>query len=244
MKANVTFAAAVAALLGSGAAAASAQSDGERQRQDLLSGIRSALEEARKGVLRGVDRIFAEEIARARPPAPTPGPAGDPTQAEIKRLEDRLRQLRQEERAIHARLMELRWAERDFGVREELRKSGLTPQEAQSLFRDALDAHNDEDFKVSIPAFKKIYYAFSSHQNAQLRTLASISAYNVSCGYSLDKKFDEALDWLDLSLAKGFLNIQDQCHDSAMDHIHADTDLDNVRKTDRFKEILKKYSGQ
>jgi hypothetical protein len=243
MKLSAIPAAAAAILFGQ--AAAFAQGDAERQRQDLLRTIRSALEEARNGVLRGVDRILTEEIARAKPPSPAPpGPGADATKAEVKRLEDRLGQLRQEERAIHARLMELRWAERDASLREELRKSGLTPEEARGLFRDALDAHNDEDFKVSIPAFKKIYYAYSGHQNAQLRTLASISAYNVSCGYSLDKKSDEALDWLDLSLAKGFLTIQDQCHDSALDHIHADTDLDNIRKHDRFKEILKKHSAQ
>lgn len=242
MKVNAILAAAAALTCGS--AAAFGQTEAERQRQELFGGIRSALEEARKGVLRALDKILAEEIARATPSGPSPAPASDPTKAELKRLEDRLHQLRQEERAIQARLMELRWAERDAGVREELRKSGLTPQEAETLFRDALDAHNDEDFKVSIPAFKKIYYAFANHQNQQLRTLASISAYNVSCGYSLDKKPEESLDWLDLSLAKGFLNIQDQCHDSALDHIHADTDLDNIRKLGRFQQILKKYMGQ
>lgn len=222
-----------------------AQDDLEKKRQDLLGGIKAGLEDARKNVLRGVDKIFTEEIARAKPTTPaTPTTPSDAVKAEIKKLEERLKALKQEERSIQARMMELRWADRDAGVREELRKTGLTPQEAQELFQDAMDAHNDKDFKVSIPAFKKIYYQFGGQANEQMRSFASIAAYNVSCAYSLDAKAEEALDWLEISLAKGFMRINDSCHDSALDHINADTDLDNIRKSDRFKEILRKFSSQ
>ncbi|HEY5464975.1 MAG TPA: tetratricopeptide repeat protein [Hanamia sp.] len=56
--------------------------------------------------------------------------------------------------------------------------------------------------------------------------------YNMACMKSLDKKTKEALENLELSFKNGF---------NDFDHIQEDTDLDNIRNTDEFKQLLKKY---
>ncbi len=56
--------------------------------------------------------------------------------------------------------------------------------------------------------------------------------YNIACLASLDKKAKEALENLELSFQKGYKDY---------DHLLKDTDLDNIRGTDEFKQLLKKY---
>ena len=56
--------------------------------------------------------------------------------------------------------------------------------------------------------------------------------YNVACIKSLDKKTNEALENLEQSFQNGYKNY---------DHIQVDTDLDNIRNTDEFKQLLRKY---
>jgi hypothetical protein len=56
--------------------------------------------------------------------------------------------------------------------------------------------------------------------------------YNMACIESLDKKTKEALENLELSFQKGYADYE---------HIQKDTDLDNIRNTDEFKQLLKKY---
>ncbi len=56
--------------------------------------------------------------------------------------------------------------------------------------------------------------------------------YNVACISSLDKKTKEALGNLENSFQKGYKDYE---------HIQKDTDLDNIRNTEEFKQLLKKY---
>lgn len=56
--------------------------------------------------------------------------------------------------------------------------------------------------------------------------------YNVACIASLDKKPQEAIENLELSFQKGYKDF---------DHMQKDTDLDNIRNTNEFKQLLKKY---
>lgn len=56
--------------------------------------------------------------------------------------------------------------------------------------------------------------------------------YNLACMYSLQNKPTEALVWLEKALQQGYTNF---------DHIAEDTDLDNIRKTEDFVVLIKKY---
>jgi tetratricopeptide (TPR) repeat protein len=56
--------------------------------------------------------------------------------------------------------------------------------------------------------------------------------YNASCIYSLLNKVDKSLDFLEKALKTGQVNIP---------HMESDTDLINIRETNRYKELLAKY---
>ncbi|HNZ58995.1 MAG TPA: tetratricopeptide repeat protein [Syntrophorhabdaceae bacterium] len=52
--------------------------------------------------------------------------------------------------------------------------------------------------------------------------------YNKACLFSLTKKVQEACNWLKKAIEEGYKN---------WDHINADTDLDNIRNTECFKNL-------
>lgn len=56
--------------------------------------------------------------------------------------------------------------------------------------------------------------------------------YNLACIASLAKKNDDAIKNLELSFKNGF---------NDYDHLQKDTDLDNIRNTGEYKQLLKKY---
>jgi len=56
--------------------------------------------------------------------------------------------------------------------------------------------------------------------------------YSFSCLYSLKKETDKALYYFELTLQNGWKDIA---------HIKEDTDLDNIRNTEKFKALIKKY---
>jgi hypothetical protein len=210
----------------------------DEKKKEILDKVKARLEETRKAVLDRVGQIIDEELAKGgknETPKAT-GALGD----RVKQLEKRLTELRDEEAKIRRELVMLRWAGKDEKLYSEVRKAGMEPQEAQDLFNEGMQAHNDKDFKTSIPAFKKIAYAFYDNENKQLTNFACISAYNVSCGYSLDGKNEEALDWLEISINLGWFTLQDQCHESMLEHMEKDTDLDNIREEARYKEFVKR----
>ena len=66
----------------------------------------------------------------------------------------------------------------------------------------------------------------------QKRGLLSYFYYNIACLASLDKKTKEALENLEISFQNGY---------KGYDHVQKDTDLDNIRNTEEFKQLLKKY---
>jgi poly(3-hydroxybutyrate) depolymerase len=55
--------------------------------------------------------------------------------------------------------------------------------------------------------------------------------YNISCCYSRKKDAKKAVDWLKQSFDKGFLDLA---------HVAVDTDMDNIREDESFKELMKK----
>jgi tetratricopeptide (TPR) repeat protein len=56
--------------------------------------------------------------------------------------------------------------------------------------------------------------------------------YNMACLQSLDKKTGEALESLEFSFQNGYKNY---------DHLLEDTDFENLRNTEEFKQLIKKY---
>ena len=68
-----------------------------------------------------------------------------------------------------------------------------------------------------------IYYQYPDTQ------IGFISAYNVSCGYALDGKKQNSLDWLEISIGKGYDDFE---------HMRRDPDLDSIRKEKRYQRLL------
>lgn len=67
----------------------------------------------------------------------------------------------------------------------------------------------------------------------QVKPESSTTYYNLACLYSNWEKPELALEFLELSFKKGYNDFS---------HIETDSDLDNIRNSDAFKELLKKYS--
>lgn len=81
---------------------------------------------------------------------------------------------------------------------------------------------------------KKYEESIKSYQEAlEIEDTDSSVYYNIACCYSLMNKVEDALDWLEKSIIHGFTNYG---------HIKNDTDLENIRNTPKFKELIAKYN--
>jgi len=58
-----------------------------------------------------------------------------------------------------------------------------------------------------------------------------IALYNMACVRSLGKNIDEAIEWLEKSIEAGYGDFE---------WMEADTDLDNIREDERYREILRR----
>ncbi|MFT7630005.1 MAG: serine/threonine protein kinase/tetratricopeptide (TPR) repeat protein [Mariniblastus sp.] len=73
--------------------------------------------------------------------------------------------------------------------------------------------------------------AYPWHEQAtQTKGTAGLGYYNMACVHSLKKEVDQAIKHLELAIENGF---------AQSDHMKRDSDLDNIRKDDRFQAILK-----
>lgn len=213
--------------------AALAQSD-EEKKKALMDKVRAKLERDRQALLEKISKLIDDELGlKSRP--------SDGTGKRVQEIEKRLRQLEEEKARLLVELREAKWWEQDAKLIEEAKKEELTPQEANDLFKEALDDHNNKNYDKSIPAFKKIFYLFCKHENERIVQFAGISAYNVACGYALWGKKEEALDWLEISFAYGFNDIQDQCHETPIEHTENDSDLDLLRNEQRYKDLIRRF---
>jgi hypothetical protein len=192
------------------------QDDPAAVKKRILDKVAAKLASERAALLKRVEAIIDEELAKGAP------------QAEGENLKDLERKLRaleeQKERAADELAKAKRFAA-DAALRAEAKKDGPHDlEEAQSLFDEALTLHDKgKKFAESTALFKKIYYQFPKH------SVGVTSAYNVACGYALWGKKEEALDWLELSVQSGF---------SKIDHIRADPDLDSLRNEKRYRRLL------
>lgn len=92
--------------------------------------------------------------------------------------------------------------------------------EYQVLFEQGLDLLRAKRYDDSIKRFQACIALFPDR---------AVSYYNIACAYSLKKDAKKSVDWLKKSFDKGFLDLA---------HVGRDTDLDNVRDEDAFKELV------
>jgi tetratricopeptide (TPR) repeat protein len=218
---------AVAALftLALASAAAAQDADPAELKKRILEKVREKLAAERAAILKRVEKIIDEELAKEGPgPAakPAPAPADD---AKVRELERKLKAIEEQKEILETEVAKAKRLAADEAIKKEAKKDGPhDEQEAQDMFDEALELHDKKkDYDKSVRLFKKVYYQFPKDP------VGFTSAYNVACGYALAGKKEEALDWLEIALAAGFKKI---------DHLRKDPDLDSLRNEKRYKRLL------
>ena len=97
-------------------------------------------------------------------------------------------------------------------------------RDGQYWFNRGYALHQGDNYIEAINAF--------SH-SISLGYRQATAMYNVACGYALLNDKENALFWLDRSIAVGF---------DRADLLRVDSDLDPLRSDPRFKEIVQKVS--
>ncbi|MHC4608433.1 MAG: tetratricopeptide repeat protein [Planctomycetota bacterium] len=95
-------------------------------------------------------------------------------------------------------------------------------QSSRELHRKASEHHRNKEYEEAIKIYEQIIEADPND---------SIALYNAACGHSLLGNKEEAVDYLKKSVAAGYTNFN---------HMEADSDLDAIRDTDGYKELLAK----
>jgi serine/threonine-protein kinase len=98
----------------------------------------------------------------------------------------------------------------------------LDPENIDIVFHLGYAHHMVGDIDIALPLHKK---AAESDDYAQLGN------YNTACAYSLLENSEEALKYLERAIDAGWNEIN---------HMEQDSDLDNIRDEDRFKELMKR----
>lgn len=120
------------------------------------------------------------------------------------------------------------WLKTDDAIVKESKK--FKTQDKNALFQKFYEAHDRGDYRTSVPGFKAVFYRFLNEDTP----IAATAAYNASCGYSLSKMTNEALDWLELAFYAGFFNDERDM----VAHVEQDGDLNNIRNQPRFKQVV------
>lgn len=82
-------------------------------------------------------------------------------------------------------------------------------------------------FNKAIAAIKKLDNKKDDEQQIQITSL-----YNIACIYSLTNDIDSSIKYLDSAIAIGYSDISS---------LNTDNNLMNVRKSDKFNELMIKY---
>jgi len=105
---------------------------------------------------------------------------------------------------------------------EQFRKAAeLKPEFWEALYRQALIHAGKKEYSKSIALFKQI---------ASLRPDDASIFYNIACLYSLQDRKDDAVDWLEKAIDAGYNDIS---------KILNDPDLENLRQTSFYKQLVK-----
>lgn len=216
-------------------------------KQRLLRELDRRLAEERRRILSDVGRILDEELrtgpgraegAEERRTAEKAGPF-DKAQGELDALSREMEEARARLEALKRRKEALERGQRGETApegrdsRREPRRGadpsrdepGMSMEEAALLFQKSMAAHEKGNYERSIPGFQKIYEAMPGEETG------IASAYNVACGYSLMGRKDESVEWLAKAVEAGFRDAE---------HIENDSDLDNIREEEGYREIIRK----
>ena len=221
---------------------AAAQQDKEAVKKKLMDQVKSRLEKERKAVLDRIGKLIDDELAKAS----GGGPIADQLDRRIKELELTILDAEAEAR-------ELKLWQSDLKVIEELQAGDeLGQQELQGIWDEAFAAlSEDADFEKGNAGFKTLYYYLKMRNPTH--TWVMVAPYNLACGYALWGKDhqDEALTWLEVSLRNGYAQRSGGCaagrcqYDpephTSFEHMEIDTDLESLRDTDRWKQMIRRY---
>ncbi len=93
-------------------------------------------------------------------------------------------------------------------------------QEYESFIKKADSCYNVKNYKLSTAFFAKAI---------QVKPESKKNFYNAACAASLANDKKNSLKWLAIAINNGFDNLH---------HINTDSDLDNIRNTKKFKQII------
>jgi hypothetical protein len=98
-----------------------------------------------------------------------------------------------------------------------------------SLMHKAYEQRNPKAYTKILAAFETRYNKLPKEDKAYFKENYINALYNLSCTYALLNKKAEALAYLDSSIKAGYTDV---------DHIKADSDLDNIRNEEGYKKML------
>ncbi len=98
----------------------------------------------------------------------------------------------------------------------------LTREQWQGLHQQAIEKLQAKEYDAAEKLYLRIIKAMPND---------NLALYNLACLYSLTSKKEKALEYLEKSIKAGFTNAG---------HIQQDSDLDNIRNEEKYKELIKK----
>lgn len=96
-------------------------------------------------------------------------------------------------------------------------------------FEKAMKLHIEGKYAKAIQVYKELIEELDAEATDTIGDFKATCEYNIACAYSLLKKADEAMEFLDKALKDGFTNYT---------HIEQDPDLNNVRDDPRYKKLM------
>lgn len=220
----------VAALLCTIAGVGLAQTpDTEKLKKDILEDVKKYIEERRGQLMDKLEGMLDKELGLKKKASKV-----DQT---LKKLKDQLSNAEKEVQRLRTLVLIWQNIKEDEDLYNEAQQ--IEQSELNDLFQEYIaDLNANKDIEGAT-GFKKLFYRVFEYQQAQ--SFGATCSYNAACGYSKAGKKKEALDWFEISMSFGFGDQTCQCHGDNFKHIDNDTDLDNIRDEQRFKDILKRF---
>ncbi len=102
----------------------------------------------------------------------------------------------------------------------------LSPRNAEAWFYLGYALHSQKRYAEALEAHVKA---------SEFPTYGNVAAYNAACAHALLGQTDDAFQWLDKAMAKGFANLA---------QVRSDPDLASLRGDARFAEVITKLGGK
>jgi tetratricopeptide (TPR) repeat protein len=132
-------------------------------------------------------------------------------------------ELNPEDPVLHYELGNLyqRNGELDEAVEEYQKALSIQPALTQALNNSAIVYAIKREYDKSLPLFVRITDIDPDRPGAY---------YNIACIYARQNKAEESIEWLKKAIKRGYEN---------WDLIKTDNDLDNIRSSSYYKEIIR-----